>query len=633
MVPPASASSPRPPLAAAWACAGVFAATVAAYFPVLSAGFVWNDADYVTRPDLQPWSGLWNIWFRVGATEQYYPLLHSAFWLEHRLWGDSTLGYHLLNVLLHATAACLFAFTLREVWRPKAPGAEWIAALLFALHPVCVESVAWVSEEKNTLCIVFYLLAALFYLRWKRPDARTYALATGCFALAVLTKSVAATLPAALLVLAWWRRGRVSWRDDVVPVLPWFALSILTGCITGWVEHAYVAGSNDAGFALSFGARCLVAGRAAVFYLWKLVWPHPLVFFYPRWVIDTGSVFQWLFPLAVLGALAGLWLLRRRSRAPLAVGLYFVGTLFPVLGFLSVYAFRFSFVADHFQYLAALGPIAALAAVLPLRVGRVPRAAYVALPLCLLGLMTFRQTAEYHDVETFYRATLARNPDAWIAHNNLGEFLLNHNRTREAQAEFKAALRIRPAYPEAESNLGLALIRRGQIDEGIAHYRTAIRLDPRCAEAYANLGDALLVKGNMPEAVAAMEQALRLEPVMPPILSKLGPCLFQLGRGEEAIPFYQRALAAGARDSATYNNLGGLLMATGHVAEAEGDFRESLRLDPDVAVSHENLGMALAAQGRFADAAAEFRIVLRLEPNNADAQHEWSDAAARARQP
>ena len=189
--------------------------------PALQAGFIWDDDGHVTRTDLRDLSGLYRIWFEFGATQQYYPVLHSAFWLEHLVWGDSPLGYHLLNVLLHASAACLFGVLLRRL---AVPGAA-LAALLFALHPVCVESVAWISEQKNTLSLVFYLCAALAYLRFtERRRGTVYLLATGLFVLALLTKTVTASLPAALLVVFWWQRGRLEWRRDVVPLLPWFAL-------------------------------------------------------------------------------------------------------------------------------------------------------------------------------------------------------------------------------------------------------------------------------------------------------------------------------------------------------------------------------------------------------------------------
>ena len=242
-----------------------------------------------------------------------------------------------------------------------------MAGLLFALHPVCVESVAWISEQKNTLSTVFYLLAALGYFRYvdARADgqrsAGTYLLATAWFILALLSKSVTATLPAALLVVVWWRQESLSWRRDIQPLLPWLALGAAGGAFTAWVERRFI-GAQGPEFDLSTAQRCIIAGRAVWFYLGKLVWPVHLNFIYPRWEPSSLTRAECLYPAGAIALLAVLWRLRTRARAPLAAMLLFVGSLFPVLGFLNVYAFVFSFVADHFQYLASLSIFALAAA-------------------------------------------------------------------------------------------------------------------------------------------------------------------------------------------------------------------------------------------------------------------------------
>ena len=278
-MPPMTARlSPR-----AWlALAGIYVAVAAAYFPALRGGLLWDDDAHLTRPELRSLSGLGRIWFELGATQQYYPILHTAFWVEHRLWGDATLGYHLINVLLHATAAGLFFLLLRRL---AVPGA-WLAGLIFALHPVGVESVAWISEQKNTLSTVCYLLAAWAILDFDSTRRRrSYLLGLVLFALALLSKSVTATLPAALLVVYWWRRGRLSWRKDILPLLPFFALALAAGLFTAWVER-HVLGAEGADYALGFPARCLLAGRVVWFYLGKLLWPANLIFIYPRWEVS-----------------------------------------------------------------------------------------------------------------------------------------------------------------------------------------------------------------------------------------------------------------------------------------------------------------------------------------------------------
>ena len=323
----------------------LIAATFIAYQPVWHAGFVWDDDAHVTRPILRSLHGLWRIWFEPGATQQFYPFLYSAFWVEHRWWGDSAAGYHLANVALHAAVACLLHRVLRRL---AVPGA-FLAAAVFALHPVCVESVAWISEQKNTLSAVFYLSAALAYLRFDRErKAGWFAAGLGLFALAVLSKSVTATLPAALLVVFWWKRGQLSWKRDGLPLVPWFVLGAGAGAMTAWMERTHV-GASGAAYALGGAERFLVAGRAVWFYLAKIFWPVDLVFVYPHWTVDVRELWQAVFPATALAAVAALFALRKRFRGPLATALLFGGTLFPALGFINVFPFLYSYVADHFQ--------------------------------------------------------------------------------------------------------------------------------------------------------------------------------------------------------------------------------------------------------------------------------------------
>ena len=325
------------PTSGPWPAGAIFAlilvGTLAAYFPALGGDFLWDDAGHVTSPALQSWSGLWRIWSEVGATQQYYPLLHTAFWIEHQIWGDATVGYHLINVLWHSLSAFLLIVILRRV---AVPGAV-LAGFVFALHPVCVESVAWIAEQKNTLSTLFYLAAALAWLRFE-DDRRPvrYLVASLWFVAALLTKTVTATLPAALLVVAWWRCGRLTWRGEVRPSLPWLSVGVAAGLGTAWFESVQIGAAGDA-FALGPVERGLLAGRVVWFYLGKLLWPAELIFFYPRWTIDATVWWQWLFPLAALALVAGLAVWSRRDRTPLAAVLLFGGTLFPVLGFVNVY--------------------------------------------------------------------------------------------------------------------------------------------------------------------------------------------------------------------------------------------------------------------------------------------------------
>ncbi|MGA2508568.1 MAG: hypothetical protein ABSF80_13955, partial [Chitinispirillaceae bacterium] len=338
----------------------LLAVTFLAYRPAWNGQPVWDDDGHMTKPELRSAEGLVRIWTQFGATQQYYPLVHTVFWLEYHLWGKSTVGYHLLNILLHFFSALLLVRILRRLGIPGE--AAWLAGGIFALHPVMVESVAWITELKNTLSGVFFLGAALAYLKFDHGHKKKhYVIALLLFLCGLFAKSVIVTLPAALLVVFWWKRGRIEWKRDVAPLVPFFVIGIISGLFTAWVERRFV-GAVGSEFSFTVIDRCLIAGRAVWFYLYKLLWPANLIFIYPRWHIDSFAVWQYLFPAAFLLAAVLFWRLRSRSRAPLAVLLYFTITLFPALGFFNVYPFRYSFVADHFQYLASIGPIAAAAA-------------------------------------------------------------------------------------------------------------------------------------------------------------------------------------------------------------------------------------------------------------------------------
>ncbi|MES1166486.1 MAG: tetratricopeptide repeat protein, partial [Pseudomonadota bacterium] len=573
---------------------------------------------HVTRPELRSLAGLARIWTEVGATQQYYPLLHSAFWLEHRLWGDAALGYHSLNVLLHATAACLFGLALRRL----AVRGAWLAALLFALHPVGVESVAWITEQKNTLSTLFYLAAVLAYLRFDESRrGRSYALATGFFVMALLTKSVTATLPAALLVIFWWQRGRLSWRRDARPLLPWFALSAAAGWVTAAVERTHI-GAQGADFALSAVERCLVAGRAIWFYVGTLLWPGDLMFIYPRWTIDPTEAWPYLFPLGVVGLLAVLVWWRHQARGALAAFLFFVGTLFPALGFINVYPFIYSFVADHFQYLASLGLFALAAASLVRAFTRLPRwvgsTAAIVL-LATLGGLTRAQSGTYRDVFTLYETTIARNPGCWMAHNNLAMALSDAGRLPEAIPHLEAALRLRPGFAAAESNLGDDLTRSGRPAEAIPHLEHALRLQPDYAEASNNLGAALMALGRPDEGLARFAEAVRLKPDYAVAHFNLGLALASSGRPAEAIPHFATAVRLQPDYAEAQLDWGIGLSLSGHFSESVPHFEEAVRLLPGSAETHHIYGRALAGAGKLDDAIHHYEQAIQLNPNFADA--------------
>jgi len=607
---------PQPP-PRDWAVyALIVCAAFIVYLPAMHGGMLWDDTAHVTRLDLRSLHGLWRIWRDPGATQQYYPLLHSAFWVEHSIWGDSVLYYHLVNVALHALASCLVVKIARRLALPGA----WLAGLIFALHPLGVEAVAWISEQKSTLSGAFYLASALAYLRFDDSRKRSaYLVALAWFAAALLTKTVTATLPGALLVILWWRRGRIEWNRDVRPLLPWFILGVSAGLFTAWVESTLI-GASGAEFALTPVQRLLLAGRVIWFYAWKVIWPANLTFFYPRWTIDASAWWQYLFPAGAIAAAAVLWRVARIHRGPLAGFLIFTGTLFPVLGFLNIYPFRYSYVADHFAYLAILGIVVPLAAI------RAVRPLFGILLAGALGAMTWQQSAIYRDEETLYRATLERNPGAWLAHNNLANLLLARvGQNPETMGHLEAALRLRPDFPEAHFSMGNALLGMpGRLDDAIAEYETAARLAPQSERVHTNLGNALLQKGRTMEAIAQLQEALRIDPANAEAHNDMGNALAHTPeRLPDAIAQYRQALGANPAFPEAHNNLGrALAQMDGGLSEAIAEFEAAVRLKPDYVSAHSNLGNALSMMpGRFDDAIAEYRTALRIRPDSAAAHN------------
>jgi tetratricopeptide (TPR) repeat protein len=647
------------------------AAVLLAYQPVWHGGELWDDDGHITSPELRSNDGLARIWFELGATQQYYPVVHSAFWLFARLWGDDTLGYHLVNIVLHAFSGVLVVVILRRL---EVPGAL-LAGALFALHPVHVESVAWMTELKNTMSGALYLLSALAYLHFDDSRRRTtYAVALVLFALALLSKSVTATLPAALLVVFWWRRGRVDWSRDVVPLVPFFALGLSSGLLTAWVERTFI-GARGAGFDLTVLERGLIAGRAAWFYLSKLLWPVNLIFVYPRWNVSQAVWWQYLFPLALVALLAFAWRYRTTSRAPLAALLLFCGTLLPALGFVNVFPFRYSFVADHFQYLASIPMLALAAAGLTALARRwlpapAPAIAAAAVLLGVLGSLTWLQSRQYVSAETLYRETIARNPGAWMAYNNLGSLKLQgsstsardaseaaelvqqalrlfpdnpeaHNslgvayqrlgRLDAAEREHQEALRLLPSYAGAYNNLGIVAEQQGHLEDAVHYYSTALRLHKRerdRVEAYHNMGSVLRKLGRYDEAIAQIEAALRINPDYADAHGNLAMALVRAGRPDEAIQHYREALRLKPDYAEAHNDFGTLLATVGRLDEAVAEFTEALRLKPDSALPRVNLADALRRLGRRDDAISHLNAAIRLQPNLAFAHYSLGNVLA-----
>lgn len=654
-----------------------------AYWVALRGNFLWDDDLHVTaNPTIIGPLGLKEIW--TTARANYFPLVLTNFWVQHALWGLNPLGYHLVTLACHALAALLLWRVLRQL---RVPGA-WLGAALWALHPVQVESVAWICELKNTQSAVFFLLAIGCYVKWLgrvgqdlplpsgmagiKPAAHQqyYALALGCALLAILSKPSTVMLPVALALCAWWLHRRFSWRDLVPPLVPFFALSAVAAGWTIWEQKVH-SGAEGVEWSQTWPERLVIAGRVIWFYLGKLAWPEALIFIYPRWQIDAGNVFAFAPLVAALVLLAVLWWRREGAlRGWFFAATFFGALVFPVLGFFSVYFFRYSFVGDHFQYLASMGPLALLGAGLVVTLERAPAALTrlrVVVPAALLialGLITWRECGEYRSHESLWRSTLARNPDAAMAWLNLGDTFVKQGRHRDAILCFRRglqlkpddppahndlgcelvvlgqplaaigflerALQLKPGYAEAHNNLGNALRSAGRVDAAIAHYEQALKFKPDYSEAQNNLGCELIAKGRLPEAVARFEEAIRLRPEDATAHSNLGNALRNLGRMPEAIAHYERAIKLRPDFAEAHDNYGLTLEAAGRVPEALARFTEAARLLPTSAKIHHDFGAALARAGRLPEAIAQYEEVARLDPKTPAAYTILGNALAQA---
>ncbi|MCK5941321.1 MAG: tetratricopeptide repeat protein [Planctomycetes bacterium] len=501
---------------------------IVAYGRIVSCGFIWDDDDYVTNnPVLRTFGGLWDIWFVPTSLPQYYPLVHTTFWLEYRLWELHPLGYHLVNVVLHACSALVI---LRLGRRLAIPGIL-LGALWFAVHPVHVESVAWVTERKNVLSLLCYLLAAERWLRWHDGDGlatRQYAVGSLWFLGALLSKTVTASLPAALLVVIWWRDGRLTKRA-VLAAVPWLVIGAALGWFTVHLEATHVGAAGEP-WQITGLERVLVAGRACWFYLYSLAWPFGTMFNYPRWHVDVGAWWQWLYPIgAVVAVLAGLLLRGRIGRGPAAALLIFGGTLFPAIGFFDVYPFRYSFVADHFQYHASVAIVLGLAALAAIRARRLnenARAVLGGVFLLAMAITTATGIPQYRDFETLWRVTLEKNPRSAIAHTNLGAIETDNygrakaaGRTAEATRHLEAAqrhlrtvLEIDDTSHEARTNLGVLAHQQGDREQARQLYEEALRLKENDPGTWSNLAMLELEQHDAERALVCVDKALAFQP-------------------------------------------------------------------------------------------------------------------------
>jgi protein O-mannosyl-transferase len=574
--------------------AGLVMMTVLAYLPATQCGFIWDDDKYVTEnPLLTAPDGLWHIWFSKDQPSQYFPMVYTTFRIEHSLWGLNPHGYHINNILLHAANAVLVWFLLKRLSIP----CSWVAAAVFALHPVHVESVAWITERKNVLMLFFFLLSLLAWIRFIDPSKETkrnrlfYVLSLLLYLMALFSKTTACTLPVALVLILLVKHIPVN-AKRLLQIAPYILLGLAMGILTVWWEQIH-QGTSGLEIPLTVIDRILLASRALWFYAGKLIWPVNLAFSYATWTIDATDARQYAWPLLCLIAIAYIWHQRARfGRMGIAAVIFFVAMLFPMLGFFELYTFRYTYVADHYQYASSIGLIALIVAVgyyAAERFGTLGKGVAVSVVILILGTLgalTWQQTYSYKDRETLWRDTLKKNPESAIAHNNLGVVLQDEQgKVDEAIEHYTAAIQIKPDFTEAHNNLGRVMMQQGKLEEAAKHLNEALRIDSDFPVAYINLGGVLVRQGKLDEAIGHLTEALRVDP-----------------------------------DSAeAHGNLGYILMRQGKLDKAVKHLNKTLRIRPDFAEAHSNLGYTLMRQGKLLDEAVKhFTEAMRIKPD-------WSD--------
>jgi tetratricopeptide (TPR) repeat protein len=596
--------------------------TLVAYLPALRCGYVWDDDIYVTgNPLLTAPDGLKRIWFAPHTYPAYFPMVNTTLRFEHMLWGLNPAGYHCVNILLHCVNALLVWTVLRRL---AVPGA-WLAAAIWAIHPVNVESVAWITELKNTQSTLFYLLTLWAWMKFTDRQTvrpwRWYSLALLLYGPALFSKTTASTLPAAMLLVLWLRREPIGWRR-VVQVVPFLGYGVGIGLLSLWCEAH--EGNYAEALRYSYGGvgRLLIATHALWFYAAKLAWPARLTFSYPRWEINPRDPLQYLWLIACVAIALLLWWRRRAlGRGPAAAVVFFVAALSPLLGFIPVYTFVYSFVADHYQYVASMGLIALFAGAVSSQadtwqLGHTMRCTLSAALLVVLGALTWQQARIYQNVETLWGDTLMKNSQSWMAHLNLGNVLLQEGRVSDAIGHYEQTLRIKPDCARAENSLGAALYETGTCAEAIEHYQQALRIKPDYAEAHRNLGIAFAQTGKIADAIAHYQQALQIRPDFVEAHFSLATALQQTGKLDEAVAHYEQVVHLQPDYAEARNNLGVVLVRLGRVSEAVEHFEQVLRSNPDDAEVHYNLGVLLVRLGKVPEAIVHYEQALRIRPDD-----------------
>ena len=628
-------------------CIFLAAITFAVFGQTLGYDFVnYDDGEYVyINPFVQQgltWEGFrWALTY--GNIGHWHPLTWLSHMLDCQLYGLNPGGHHLTNVLLHTAAVILLFLVLRRMtgflWRSV------FVAAVFAIHPLRVESVAWVAERKDVLSAFFFMLTLGAYVRYvqrrssverqassaqavsaldRQRSVLDYGLVVVCFALGLLSKNMLVTLPFVLLLLDYWPLNRLPGFSPrillrrVAEKIPLLVLTAGSCVATALVPEKLIAADK-----LPFGLRMENAVVSYVTYLWQMIYPSGLACLYPNPTNDL-PFWQVAGALGLLLAISGTAWAFRRTHPWLVVGwLWYLGMMIPVIGIVQISNYAH---ADRYTYLSQIGLYVLLtwAAADWCAGWRQRRVVLGGLATAILAALIFcarAQAAYWRDSESLWTRTLACTSGNYTAYNDLGNTLLQKGSVDEAIAHFQKALQINPHSAEAYINLGNVLIGEGKVDEAIAHYRKALQINPDYTEAHYNLGNALFQKGSVDEAIAHYRKALQINPDSAEVRNNLGNALLQKGKVDEAIAHFQRALQLKPDYAKAHNNLGNALLQKGKVDEAISHLQKALQITPDYAEAHNNLGDALLQKGKAAEAIAHFQRALQTRPDYAEAQN------------
>jgi len=617
--------SSRPNSWMPWQVGAIVAAVVWIYWPALNGGWQWDDDLYLTKNALltDP-ARLWKAWFVPGSFIEYYPIAETVQWVQWRLWHEQTLGYHVTNVLLHAVSALL-------LWRLFAKLGlryAWLGAMLFAVHPAQVESVAWIAELKNTLSLPPFLLAMMAWIDFEeRKQPCDYWIAFAWFVVAMLCKISMAPFAFVILLYAWWKRGRVGWAD-VKGAAPFLVVAVVLAAVTIYAGEVYVSKEFPAtGMPGGVLSKIALGGSSVAFYLGIFLWPVNLLPAYAKWTISPPAPLLFVPWLLLAGLVIWAWTMRRTWGRHVLLGLgFFLLFLAPFLGWHWVSYMDFTWVMNHFLYIPGIGLIALVVAGLEKALTLAPKEARlvalgaVGVAVALLAFGARADAALYKDQETLWTYAEQHDPTSFAAHNQLGVALDEKGDATDALYQFEQAEKIEPDFPEARSNVGSVLLETGRAAEAIDAFREALKLAPRYALAHYNLGNALRQNGQLPEAIDEFQQSLQLNPENAEAENNLADALLRNGQQAEALKHYARAVTISPTYAQAHYNWGVALLQTHDVTGAIGHFQQAIAINPAYVEAHFNLGVALYQTGHTPEAIEQFQTALRLRPDFTQAQ-------------